>query len=179
MLAGTVAPMGERPAPGDVRPRTLERPPGDRYLPPDAHDPLAAHPDMVRAALLGAAAALLTAILAAAFNAGINLLVGVAIVAALGGWLIGRAVRYGAWSGRAHVASPAPLVLAVLLALAAWLAGEIGAYLLSLAALPDSVRTFPERLTALPFLDWLSPQFGPLEIISLFLLAGLAWFSSR
>jgi hypothetical protein len=134
---------------------------------------------MLRAALFGAPAALLTAVLAAAFNAGLNLLVGVAVVAALGGWLIGRAVRLGAWSGRAHVSSPLPLVLAVLLALAAWLAGEFLAYLLSLAALPDSVRTFPERIANLPFLDWLSPQFGPLEIVSLFLLGGLAWFSSR
>lgn len=134
---------------------------------------------MVRAAVFGAVAALLTAVLAAAFNAGLNLQVGVAVVAALGGWLIGRTVRVGAWSGRAHVPSPAPLVLAVLLALAAWLVGELLAYLLSLAALPDSVRTFPERIANLPFLDWLSPQFGPLEIVSLFLLGGLAWFSSR
>ena len=52
-----------------------------------------------RAAVLGSAAAVLTAVLAAAFNAWLNLLVGVAIVAALGGWLIGRAVRQGAWSG--------------------------------------------------------------------------------
>ncbi len=171
--------MTERPAPGEVRPRTLERPPGNRYLPPDVPNPLAVRPDMVRATLFGAATALLTSVLAAALNAGLNLLVGVAVVAALGGWLIGRAVRRGAWSGRAHVPSPAPLLLAVLLALAAWLVGEIGAYLLSLAALQDSVRSFPERIAALPFLDWLSPQFGPLEIISLFLLAGLAWFSSR
>jgi hypothetical protein len=171
--------MTERPAPGEVRPRTLERPPGDRYLLPDAGDPPAAHPDMVRAAVFGAAAALLVAVLAAAFNAGLDFLVGVTVVAALGGWLIGRAVRHGAWSGRAHISSPAPLVLAVLLALAAWLVGEIGAYLLSLATLPDSVRTLPERMADLPFLDWLSPQFGPFEIVSLFLLGGLAWFSSR
>jgi hypothetical protein len=171
--------MIERPAPGEVPQRRLERPPGDRYLPPDVADPPAQHPDIVRATLLGAGAALLTAVLASAFNAGLNLLVGVAVVAALGGWLIGRAVRYGAWSGRAHVSSPAPLVLAVLLALAAWLVGEVLAYLLSLAALPDSVRTFPERIANLSFLDWLSPQFGTLEIISLFLLGGLAWFSSR
>ena len=70
-------------------------------------------------------------------------------------------------------------MLAVVLALAAWLATEIGAYLLSLALLPDSVRSLPERIATLSFLDWLGPQFGPLEILSLFLLAGLAWFASR
>lgn len=148
-------------------------------MPPDVPDPVAVRPDMLRAALIGTGAALLTAVLAAAFNAGLNLLVGVAVVAALGGWLIGRAVRHGAWSGHAHVPNPAPLVLAVLLALAAWLVGEVLAYLLSLAALPGSVRTFPERIASLSFLDWLSPQFGTLEIISLFLIGGLAWFSSR
>ena len=171
--------MTERPAPGEVRPRTLERPPGDRYLLPEILDPPTQHPDMPRAAVLGSAAAVLTAALAAAFNAGLNLLLGVVIVAALGGWLIGRAVRQGAWSGRAHVPSRGPVVLAVLLALGTWLAGEIGAYLLSLALLPDSVRSFAERIASLSFLDWLSPQFGPLEIFSLFLVAGLAWFSSR
>jgi hypothetical protein len=171
--------MTERPAPGEVRPRTLERPPGDRYLPPDRVAPDATQPDMMRAALFGGAAAVLAAGFAAALNAVVNIPIGVLVVAALGGWLIGRAARHGAWSGRAHVPRRGPIVLAVILALGAWLASEVGAYALSLALLSDSVRTFPERIAGLPFLDWLGPQFGPLEILSLFLLAGLAWFSSR
>lgn len=171
--------MTERQAPGEVRPRTLERPPGDRYLPRESADPLVQRPDLARAALLGGAAALLTAAVAAVFNAGLNLPIGVLVVVTLGGWLIGQAARRGAWSRRAHVPSRAPIALAVTLAIGAWVAAEIGAYLLSLALLPDSVRAFPERIAALSFLDWLSPQFGPVEILSLFLLAGLAWFSSR
>jgi hypothetical protein len=34
-------------------------------------------------------------------------------------------------------------------------------------------------LAALPFLDWLAPQFGPLEVIEILLLVGLAWFAAR
>jgi hypothetical protein len=134
---------------------------------------------MRRAALLGSGAGLVAATLAAVFNAGLNLPIGVVVVAALGGWLIGRAVRQGAWAGRVHVLHRGPIVLAILLALGTWLAGEVGAWMLSLALLPESVRSFGDRIAALPFLDWLSPQFGPFEILGIFLLTGLAWFWSR
>jgi hypothetical protein len=170
--------MTERRAPGEVRGRTLARPPGDRYLPPS---PVAApvRPDLRRATIFGAGAAIAFAVVAAILNAGLNLPAGVAIAAAPGGWLIGRAARLGAQAGRGRPLTRGPVGLAVILALLAWLAGEVAAYVLSLALLQESVRSLADRIAALPFLDWLGPQFGSLEILSLFLLAGFAWFGSR
>ena len=136
-------------------------------------------PDLVRASILGILAGLATAgvfaVLAAVLDARLPLLV----VAAVGGLAVGLGVRRGAWYGLAHVPRRSPSALAVGLALVTWVGCQFGAYLLSLATLPASSLTFSERLASQPFLDWLSPQFGAIEILELFLLAGFAWYSSR
>ena len=67
-------------------------------------------------------------------------------IAALGGWGIGAVLRQ----------ARAPVLLAVLLGLVAWLLGLVFSWLLAMAILPSSSRTFAERLEGTPFLDWLS-----------------------
>lgn len=86
----------------------------------------------------------------------------------VGGWAIGVLVR-----GRL------PLALAALLGGAAWLVGLLVSWLLALALLPGSTRTLAERLAATPFVDWLAPQFGLLEIAALVLCAGAAAYGAR
>ncbi len=48
-----------------------------------------------------------------------------------------------------------------------------------MATLPASSRTLPERLVATPFLDWLAPQLGLADVLSLLLFVGFGWFGAR
>jgi len=91
------------------------------------------------------------------------------VVSGLGGWAIGRTLR------QANL----PALLAAAMGVAAWLSGLIIAWLLAMALLPASSRTFVERLESTPFLDWLSPQLGLLEITGLFLYAVAAGYAAR
>jgi hypothetical protein len=95
--------------------------------------------------------------------------VGLLAVAVLGGWSIGAVVR---------PIRRAPLI-AIAFSVLAWLGGLVGTWLIAMALLQASSRTFIERLGATPFVDWLSPQFGLLEIISLLLFMGSAAYGAR
>jgi hypothetical protein len=90
-------------------------------------------------------------------------------IAALGGWGIGVVLRQ----------ARAPVLLAVLLGLVAWLLGLVFSWLLAMAILPSSSRTFAERLEGTPFLDWLAPQFGPLEVLGLLVYGAAAAYAAR
>lgn len=98
----------------------------------------------------------------------LDLGVGLIAVSVLGGWGIGAAVR------RAY-ASP---LLAATLAAAAWLLGLILTWLVAMAILPGSSRTFVERVEGTPFLEWLAPQFGLLEIAGLVIYVAVAGYVS-
>ena len=60
-----------------------------------------------------------------------------------------------------------------------WLATLVGAWLVSMAILPASSRSFPDRLVATPFLDWVGPQLGLADVLALLLFIGFAWFGAR
>jgi hypothetical protein len=94
---------------------------------------------------------------------------GALAIAVVGGWLIGEIL----WSVRAH-----PLVAAVIAGLA-WLAGLVLTWVTAMALLPESTRTFIERLQHTPFLDWLGPQFSWLEVVGLALYIVGALFGAR
>lgn len=95
--------------------------------------------------------------------------VGLLAVAVIGGWGIGAVLR-PIRRGR---------VIAVGFAALAWLCGLLGTWLIAMALLPGSSRTFTERLEATPFVDWLAPQFGLLEIISFGLFMAAAAYGAR
>jgi hypothetical protein len=164
---------GPRPT-GEAIPavRRLARAPGERYrtAPPEL---ILVRPDLWRALALGLAAGLGAALLAAMFHAVLS------ITAVLGGWLIGVGVRTGAWRGRPHRPSRTPLALAAALGIVTWVGGHVLSWLLSMAILPGSSRTLPERVVATPFLDWVGPQLGPLDLVSLLLLVGVAWAAAH
>jgi hypothetical protein len=94
---------------------------------------------------------------------------GVLAVAVIAGWAIGAIL----WMVRAH-----PL-LAAAMAAGAWLLGLVLTWLVSLAILPASSRTFTERVAGTPFVDWLAPQFGAMEIAGLVLYVGAALYGAR
>lgn len=113
--------------------------------------------------------ALLAAVAWALLRGILELGVGLLALAALGGWGIGSALRT-AWPSA---------ILGALVGTAAWLLGLVLTWLVAMALLPASSRTFLERLAATPFSDWLSPQFGLLEVAGLLLLAGVAAIAAR
>ncbi len=138
-----------------------------------------ARPDLVRATILGLAAGLLPAVLTALVLAVLSVTVGLIAIAVLGGWLVGLGVRTGAWSGRPHPPSRAPLALAATLGAITWVAGLVLAWIVSMVTLPASSMGVPDRLVANPFLDWLSPQLGPIDLVQLVLLVSLAWVAAH
>lgn len=120
---------------------------------------------VVEALLVASLAALAWALLKGILEFGPGLL-GVAVV---GGWAIGALL----WQVRAT-----PLLAGAIAALA-WLLGLVLTWLIAMAILPGSSRTFIERVEGTPFLDWLSPQFGLLEMAGLVLYVLAALYGAR
>ena len=120
---------------------------------------------IVETLLVAALAALAWALLKGILDFGPGLL-GVAVV---GGWAIGALL----WQVRAT-----PLLAGAIAALA-WLLGLVLTWLIAMAILPGSSRTFLERVEGTPFLDWLSPQFGLLEMAGLVLYVLAALYGAR
>jgi hypothetical protein len=178
--AGTRTAEPVTPQPGEVMPtqRRLAHPPGERYRTPPPRR-VQERPDVARALALGLGAGLATATLIAVFHAILSITAGLLAIAILGGWLIGLGVRQGAWSGRPHRPSRAPGALAAGLGLATWVGGLVASWLLSMAILPGSGRSFPERLVATPFLEWVAPQIEPLHFLTLAVITSVAWVASR
>ena len=153
-------------APGDYRPSGVSTP---APPPPRLPQRRSASPSRP-VALLGAFAAASLAALAWALLKGVlELDTGLLCVAVVGGWSIGALV----WRVRAT-----PWLAGAIAALA-WLAGLVMTWLLALAMLPSSSRSFSERVEGTPFLDWLSPQFGLLEVAGLLLFVMAALYGAR
>lgn len=163
--------------PGDVPPRHLERPPGDRYR--DAPTLVRERPDLVRALALGLAVGCVVAASVALVRSVLDVTAGLLAIAVVGGWAVGAAVRRGAWDGTPHRGSAASELLGLALGSISWVAGLVLAWVVAMALLPGSERTLPERLTGTPFLDWLAPQAGLLDLVSLVLAAVLGWWGAR
>ena len=91
------------------------------------------------------------------------------LVAGLGGWTIGLTLRQ----------ARLPALLAAAMGVATWVVGLVLTWLLAMALLPGSSRTFFERLEGTPFVDWASPQLGLLELAALLLYAVAAGYTAR
>jgi hypothetical protein len=104
--------------------------------------------------LVALAAGLIAALAWAVLRSVLDITIGSLVVAAVGGWAIGSSLR------RAGSGVLPTLVLAV----AAWLFGLLLAWLVAMAILPESTRSLAERLAATPFLEWLVPQVGIVEV---------------
>ena len=113
--------------------------------------------------------ALLAAVAWALLRGILELGPGLLALAALAGWAIG-ALLYQVRG---------PVLLAVGIAILAWVAGLVGTWLVSMAILPGSSRSFIERLEATPFLDWMQPQLSLLEIGGLILFVLAAAYGAR
>jgi hypothetical protein len=123
----------------------------------------------VLALIVALGVALVTAIAWAILRSVLDITVGSLVVTAFGGWGIGAALRRGGISP----------VVAAGLAVAAWVAAMLLAWLVAMAILPGSDRSLGERLWATPFLDWLTPQLGIVEVGALIVAVGAALLASR
>ena len=153
---------GERRPPGTTAP-VIDSPGGaDRLRQLRARSPAIAIALAIAVALL---AALAWALLRGVLELGIGLLA----VAALGGWSVGAMLR------QMHRAAG----LAAAIAAGGWFVGLLLTWLVSMAILPGSTRTFLGRVEGTPFLDWLSPQFGLLEVAALVVWVSAAAYAAR
>lgn len=121
------------------------------------------------AILVAGAAGIASALAWSVLRAVLELGPGSLVVAALGGWGIGTSLRQAGGSP----------ILATVIGGLSWLAGLLFTWLVSMAILPGSTRTFLERITATPFLEWLAPQLGLLEAAGLVVIVGFAAWSAR
>lgn len=149
--------------PGERRPARATLPPPSR-----AGGSTPRPPSTARAILLAFAVGL-TGAVAWALLKGIFEFPGVLAVAVVAGWGIGALL----WQARVH-----PL-LAAAIAAGTWLLGLVLTWLLAMALLPESSRTFLERLEATPFLQWQVPQFGAIEVAGLVLYVLAALYGAR
>jgi hypothetical protein len=169
--------------PGDVAPRertrTLERPPGDRYVAAPGAPPVP--PRIGRGILVGTVAAVALALLWVLPATFLDFSAGLLIVAGVFGWLIGLAVRTGAWPTRpsARAASGTLAGAAGALGAACWVLCWSLDYLVSLAIRPASALTLGERIASEPFVAWLVPQLDPLSLGQLVLMAVIASRAAR
>jgi hypothetical protein len=167
--------------PGDLRPgsgRRLDRPPGERLAvsePPLTRE----RPSTARAVAGGIAGAVLVTVAWVVLGGALGLDWGMAVAAGAGGWLIGALVTEGAWSRVPHVRRAGPPLLAAVLGLVAWLAGQYAVYLWTRLTLPDSHLGFTERVAATPFPVYFGGIFGPLEVLEIVLIATAAWLAAR
>lgn len=152
--------------------------PGDRRPPTSAPEPAATRrpagadrlrPRSLPGALLEAGAVALISAAGWAFLKGVLEFPGALVVAVIGGWLIGEVL----WSVRAHPA------IAGATAMSAWAMGLVFTWLTAMALLPGSSRTFVERVENTPFLEWLGPQFGAIDVLGAVLYVVAALFGVR
>ncbi|HET7677370.1 MAG TPA: hypothetical protein VFK38_05915 [Candidatus Limnocylindrales bacterium] len=173
-----------RPSPGETgRPggARLPEPPGARYGPPEETigEAPASEPVLLRGLLVGLPAAL--AVVAAWFvtDGVLDLQAGLLVAALAAGWVIGYAVRYGAWYELPHPPREQVGLLAAALGGAAWLAGAYLGYVWSLLVLVGATQPLAERMRATPFGDYLAATFLPFGPLELALIALLAWRTAR
>jgi len=134
---------------------------------------------MARGVGLGLIAVVVAAVACALLRGILDLTTGIIVFAVVGGWVIGAAVRQGAWEGQPHRPSSAPAIAGACLGVLCWLAGLVGAWLVTMAILPASSRTFTDRLAAMPFPDWLGPQLGLADYLALVLFVVFGAIGAR
>lgn len=122
------------------------------------------------AALYGLAAAAAVGLVWAVLSVVLDFHLGLLVVAAVGGWIVGAAVvrvARGAWP------------VAVGSAGLAWLVGAVLSYVLSQVLLPEAVTPLAERLSIGGLVDYTVATFDLVQTASIAILVVVAWRSAR
>jgi hypothetical protein len=109
----------------------------------------------------------------------IGLTWGLIAVGVGGGWLIGRAVRHGAWRGLPHPRNWSLRILAVVLALVAWLIGMFVSYVMSQLLLAGAAQPLLERISPAGFSEYTAQIYDIFHGIAMGALAIMAWRTTR
>ncbi len=107
---------------------------------------------------------------------------GLLIVGLFGGWVVGAAVRWGAWRDEPHAPNRRSQWVGLTLAVVAWVLGLAAAYFISQALIPEASTTLAERLSVDGFVSYFGGLFDFLRFVhltSLALLAFMAWRTAR
>ncbi len=138
-----------------------------------------ASPNLQRATGFGLAAGAGVALVYGVLADPFGLSWGLIVVGLLGGWLIGAAVVAGAFGGRFHLVVPRVRWLASLIAIVAWIAAALTAYVASQLFYQAAATPLVDRLSIFGFLDYLnSTVFSP-SILGLAAMAFMAWRVAR
>ena len=123
-----------------------------------------------RALAFGTLAAVGTGAAWAVLSAVFDLHLGLLVVAAFGGWLIGSAVKPTGDRARRW---------AIGLAMLATVVGSVGDFVLSQALLPEASTPLIERLSLGSYIDYLSGTFDVVVALAFVVLVVVAWRSAR
>jgi hypothetical protein len=134
-----------------------------------------------RAVLFGVLVAAAVALAYGLLSEPLELTLGLLAIALFGGWFIGHAIEYGAWSGRPHETYKPFQWLALALSIGAWVAALFFAFTMSQVFIPASSLPLVQRLTIDGFTTYLSGlEFVPVvHVVSLAVLAFMAWRGAR
>jgi predicted permease len=125
---------------------------------------------MARPIAYGVVAALATGAVWALLSAALGFHLGLLVLAAFGGWIIGSAVKS---------AGPKRRALAAILGAVAWFVGSVLDFVVSQAILPGAATSLATRVTAGAYLDYTSAQFDIIQIAAIAILVVVSWRSAR
>lgn len=123
-----------------------------------------------RPVLYAIAGAVAVGIVWAVLSAVLDLHIGLLVVAAFGGWLIGSALRpVGQRRSR----------LALAIAAGAWVIGSVLDFVLSQVLLPNSTTPLGDRLAIGRYIDFTAATFDLVQALAIVILLVTAWRSAR
>jgi hypothetical protein len=134
---------------------------------------------MGRAALFGVLVAQGAALAYGILADPVGLSWGLIAAGIVGGWLVARAVKSGAWSGRFHLIVPRVRWLAALIAVVAWIEAVLVGYVGSQIFYQGPQTPLLERLSLNGFLEYLNSSVFSPSILALAAMAFVAWRSAR
>jgi len=134
---------------------------------------------MSRAVLFGLGASIPVALVFGILADPFGLSWGLVVVGLIGGFVIGAAVVQGAYNGRFHLVVPRVRWLAALVAVIAWLAATLVAYVGSQLFYQAATSPLADRLSIGGFFDYLNGAVFSPSILGLAVMAFMAWRGAR
>ncbi len=104
---------------------------------------------------------------------------GLIIVGVVAGAFIGAAVTQGAWNGRFHLVVPRIRWLAVLAAVATWIAAVVVAYVASQVFYQGATTPLGSRLSLSGLVEYLGGAALSPNVLGLAAMAFMAWRGAR
>jgi hypothetical protein len=138
-----------------------------------------ATPRIVRAAAFGLAAAAPVALVYGILADPFGLSWGLIVVGLLGGSVIGMAVAYGAWGTTEHQAHKTLRWMAAAIAMLAWVAASVVAYVGSQIFYLGATTPLADRVSVAGFVDYFGGTLISPSLIGLAAMAFMAWRGAR